>query len=134
MDPKEKEQKRERRHKRTKAKIKGTKKVPRLSIYRSNKHIYAQLIDDKKGETLAQANDQQLEEADLEIDKSKFKEKFRDPKKAQKTFRAYQVGKLLAKRGVEKDIEEIKFDRSGYKYHGRVKALAEGAREGRLEF
>jgi large subunit ribosomal protein L18 len=133
MDPKEKELKRKRRHKRTRARIKGTKEVPRLSIYRSNKHIYAQLIDDQMGETLSQASDQELEESEIEIDESKFKENFRDPEQAQKTFQAYKVGKLLAQRAAKQDIAEVKFDRSGYKYHGRVKALAEGAREAGLE-
>lgn len=134
MDPKQKDLKRKRRHKRTRAKIKGTKAVPRLSLYRSNKHIYAQLINDRNGETLTQAKDQELKKVKLEVSKENFEEKFRDSKQASKTFQAYKVGRLLGQRAKEENIKEVKFDRSGYEYHGRVKALAEGAREAGLEF
>ncbi len=111
---------RKRRHRRIRSKIQGTKEKPRLSVYRSLKHIYAQLIDDDTGETLASAKD---------IDVKKNIDG--DQRKVQLAF---ETGKLLAERASEKGIDEVVFDRGGYKYHGRVKALAEGAREGGLSF
>ena len=111
------ENKRLKRHKRIRAKIKGTAKLSRLCVFRSNKHIYGQLIDDEKGKTLLMIKD-------LEIKK---------PPRT-KTAIAKEVGKLLAQKAVEKKITKVVFDRSGYKYHGRVKALAEGARQGGLKF
>lgn len=111
------ENKRLRRHKRVRAKIKGTAKVPRLCVFRSNKHIYAQLIDDEKGKVLLSAKD-------LEIKK---------PPKG-KIAVAKEVGKLLAQKAIDKKYKKVVFDRGGYKYHGRVKSLAEGAREGGLKF
>ncbi len=113
----EKQIKRYRRHRRIRAKVKGTEEIPRLCVFRSAKHIYAQLIDDEKGRTLFSASDIELKN-----------------KKMSKTEKAYQVGKLIAKKSLEKKIEKVVFDRAGYKYHGRVKALAEGAREGGLKF
>lgn len=104
----EKQQKRYRRHRRVRAKIKGTDKVPRLCVFRSTKYIYAQLINDDKSKTLASASG-----------------KLREAKK---------VGKDIAKKAAEKKIKKIVFDRGGYKYHGKVKALAEGARDGGLKF
>ena len=115
----EKQQKRYRRHKRIRAKISGTAEVPRLCVFRSNKHIYAQLVDDEKGKTLVAVSD-------LEIETKK--------KKITKKEKALEVGKLIAKKAMEKKIKKVVFDRGGYKYHGRVKALAEGAREGGLKF
>lgn len=112
-----KQEKRYRRHKRVRAKIFGTGKIPRFCVFRSSSHIYAQLINDEKGKTLVAA-------CDLEIKKRKNK----------KTTLAVQVGKLIAKKAAEKKINKVVFDRGGYKYHGRVKALAEGAREGGLKF
>lgn len=125
----QKQEKRERRHKRVRAKIKGTVKLPRLCVFRSNKHIYAQLIDDEKSHTLASASD-------LELKKFKTKKKKQKDQKnlTPKVMIAYEVGKLIAKKATEKKIEKVVFDRGGYKYHGRVKALAEGAREGGLKF
>lgn len=115
-------EKKQTRHKRVRARIKGTIKIPRLCVFRSNKHIYAQLIDDEKGKTLIIASD-------IEI---KLKGK------KQKSKLANEVGRLLAKKAknlpVGRQIDKIVFDRGGYKYHGRVKALAEGAREGGLKF
>jgi len=115
-----------RRHKRIRAKVRGTSKIPRLCVFRSNKHIYGQLIDDEKGKTI-------LSSSDFELKKSKIK--------SQKLKIAHEVGKLLAKKAIDlpvgksgKKIEKIVFDRGGYKYHGRVRALAEGAREGGLKF
>ena len=120
----DKQLKRRRRHKRVRAKIKGTTKIPRLCVFRSNKHIYAQLIDDEKGKTFISASD-------LDLKKSKTK-----PKKelTGKAVIAYRVGQILAQKAIEKKLEKIVFDRGGYKYHGRIKALADGAREGGLKF
>jgi large subunit ribosomal protein L18 len=107
-----------RRHKRVRKKIRGTAARPRLSVYRSNVGIYAQLVDDDKGQTLAHASWREL------------------PKtfKGSKTAQANEVGKLLAKAAKEAKVDSCVFDRGGYLYHGRVKALAEGAREGGLTF
>lgn len=124
MRTKTKKEKRYRRHKRVRAKVKGTLEVPRLCVFRSNKHIYAQLINDEKGQTIIGASD-------LELKKRKTK----TPKKLKgKVGLAFEVGKLIAKKAKEKKIKKVVFDRAGYKYQGRVKALAEGAREGGLEF
>jgi len=125
----DKKLKRRKRHRRVRAKIKGTNRIPRLCIFRSNKHIYAQLIDDEKGHTLVSASD-------LDIGKSKVKSPKLKVKKelTGKAAVAYRVGQILAKKAMEKKFEKIVFDRGGYKYHGRVKALADGAREGGLKF
>jgi len=104
----EKQIKKQRRHKRVRAKIKGTNDVPRLCVFRSNKYIYAQIIDDEKGKTLASV-------------KSKLKN-------------ADKTGKDIAKKAIDQKIKKIVFDRGGYKYHGHVKALAEGACEAGLKF
>ena len=114
-----KREKRYRRHRRVRAKISGTKEVPRLCVFRSNKHIYAQLINDENKKTILSAND-------LEIKGKK--------EKKTKTQISLEVGKLLAQKAKEKDIKKVVFDRGGYRYHGRVKSLAEGAREGGLNF
>ncbi len=118
MERGEKLEARKRRHKRIRKKIFGTAKIPRLCVFRSNKHIYAQLIDDEKGHTLISASDLEIK---LE-------------KKLTKVEKSKEVGKLIAKKAKEVGIERVVFDRGGYKYHGRVKALAEGAREGGLKF
>lgn len=118
MKKKEKLEKIERRKKRVRAKILGKKDRPRLSVFKSLKHIYCQLIDDERGETLVSASDLEL----------KLK------KKMKKVEIAKEVGKLIAKKAKELKIEKVVFDRGAYKYHGRVKALAEGAREGGLKF
>lgn len=101
------------------AKVKGTAERPRLSVYRSNKEIYAQLIDDLNGHTLAYAASS---EGDLAGNKGTKVEKSK------------KVGEALAKRAKDAGIESVVFDRGGYLYHGRVKALADGAREGGLKF
>ena len=123
--------KRQRRHKRIRARIRGTATVPRLCVFRSNKHVYGQLIDDEKGKTL-------IAVSDSEIRRKKTQKK---TQKNPKIEIAQEVGKLLAKKAIDlpagkagKKIEKIVFDRGGYKYHGRIKALAEGAREGGLKF
>ena len=109
---------RERRHVRVRTKISGTAERPRLCMYRSNKNIYAQIIDDVAGTTLVQASTM-----DKEV-KTKYSNK----------EAAKEVGTLIAKRAIDKKIKTVVFDRSGYIYHGVVKALAEAAREGGLEF
>ena len=106
------------RHARVRKKISGTAARPRLNVFRSAKHIYAQLIDDGKGVTLATASSV---EKDFGMNGGN--------KEAAK-----KVGELVAKRAAEKGITEVVFDRGGYIYHGRVKELAEGAREGGLKF
>jgi large subunit ribosomal protein L18 len=105
---------------RIRKKIKGTAEVPRLAVYRSNKQIYVQLIDDLKGVTLLSASSKEKEIAS----KTGIK----------KTEQALLVGKHLAVKCKEKGIENVVFDRSGNKYHGRVKSLADAAREGGLKF
>ena len=109
------------RHKRVRGKIKGSKETPRLSVYRTLTHIYAQLIDDVKGITLVTAStlDKELKGTFEGMDK-----------KAQ----AFAVGELLAKKAKAKKIETVVFDRGGYLYTGRVANLADGARKGGLEF
>lgn len=109
-------EKRIKRHRRVRAKIIGSTEKPRLCVFRSNNHIYGQLIDDSKGVTIVSASD-------IEVGK-----------KDKKTSLSKEVGLLLAKRAMEKNISQIVFDRGGYQYHGRVKALAEGAREAGLKF
>lgn len=99
--------------------VNGTIDRPRLSVFRSNTDIYAQLIDDLAGHTIAAASSREKGIAD---------------KKANKTEKAKMVGQLIAERAKETGIESVTFDRSGYLYHGRVKALAEAAREGGLKF
>ena len=105
------------RRKRVRAKISGTAACPRLSVYRSLNHIYAQLVDDANGVTLAAAA---TVEKEFEYGGNKEAAK--------------AIGKLIAERAIEKGITTVVFDRSGYLYHGRVKELAEGAREGGLQF
>lgn len=113
-----KTQKRIRRQNRTRGKIIGTQTKPRLSVFRSNRHVTAQLINDEENKSLLQINDLKLEK------KNKLK----------KTEIAFNLGKFLAESAKKKGIERVVFDRGGYKYHGRVKAVAEGAREGGLQF
>ncbi|MBE9389044.1 50S ribosomal protein L18 [Vagococcus salmoninarum] len=108
---------RQKRHGRVRAKISGTAECPRLNVFRSNKNIYAQLIDDVAGVTLASAST-----LDKEISGGT------------KTETASAVGALVAKKATEKGIKEVVFDRGGYLYHGRVAALATAARENGLEF
>jgi large subunit ribosomal protein L18 len=110
---------RKKRHARVRSKLSGTAARPRLNVFRSSKHIYAQLIDDVSGVTLASASTLDKEiglESTGNVDA------------------AVKVGELVAKRAVEKGIKAVVFDRGGYLYHGRVKALADAARENGLEF
>ncbi len=110
-----------RRHNRVRQKVGGTDSRPRLCVFRSLNHIYAQVVDDVQGYTLVAAST-------LDAD---FKN---DTKKKNKTGEAELVGTLLAKRAVDKGISQVAFDRGGFKYQGRVKALAEAARKGGLKF
>jgi large subunit ribosomal protein L18 len=110
---------RKKRHARVRAKLSGTAARPRLNVFRSNKNIYAQLIDDVNGVTLASAST-----LDKEV----------NVESASNTDAAVKVGELVAKRAVEKGVKSVVFDRGGYLYHGRVKALADAARENGLEF
>ncbi|WP_342047132.1 50S ribosomal protein L18 [Bacillus sp. OTU530] len=110
---------RKKRHARVRTKLSGTAGRPRLNVFRSNQHIYAQVIDDVNGVTLASAST---------LDKEFSLEGTGNVAAAQK------VGELVAKRAVEKGVGEVVFDRGGYLYHGRVKALAEAAREAGLQF
>ncbi|WP_373894611.1 50S ribosomal protein L18 [Virgibacillus natechei] len=110
---------RKRRHARVRDKVVGTEARPRLNVHRSNKHIYVQLIDDKVGNTVASASTNDNEfgaEAQANIESAK------------------QVGEMIAKRAQDKGYKSVVFDRGGYLYHGRVKALADAAREAGLEF
>ncbi|MFH1225876.1 MAG: 50S ribosomal protein L18 [bacterium] len=111
-----KNQKRFRRQGRIRSRISGTAECPRLSVFRGLKHIYAQLIDDETGRTLASARDGEIK------------------KPGPKAETALAVGKLLAEKALAKQIKQAVFDRGGRRYHGRVKAIAEGARAGGLKF
>ncbi|MDQ0999870.1 large subunit ribosomal protein L18 [Neobacillus niacini] len=110
---------RKKRHARVRAKLSGTAARPRLNVFRSNKHLYAQLIDDMSGTTLASASTM---EKDLNLESTSNIEA------------AKLVGELVAKRAVEKGITAVVFDRGGYLYHGRIQALADAARENGLQF
>jgi len=100
-------------------KIRGSEEQPRLNVFRSNKQIYAQIINDQKGVTVVSASSREKELAEKKITKSE---------------QAKEVGKMVAEKAKEAGIEKVVFDRNGYLYHGRIKSLAEGAREGGLKF
>ncbi len=118
-----KQQKRIRRHKKIRARIHGTQARPRLCVFRSNQHIYAQLIDDDKAEVLLSVSDKEI------------KGPRGYPKgKINKSDIAKEVGKMIAQKAIEKKMEKVVFDRSGLVFHGRIKSLADGAREGGLKF
>ena len=129
-----KQEKRYRRQKRVRAKIFGTKEKPRLCVFRSNKHISAQLIDDKKGYTLVVASDLEIKKPKIQDKKTVLEKDNKEDKRSGKVALAYQVGRLIAEKADKKKITKVVFDRGGYKYHGRVKSLAEGARKGGLRF
>lgn len=106
-----------RRLKKVRGKLSLNKGIPRLSIFRSNQHVWAQIINDKYGKTIVSASTKSLKN-----------------QKAAKIEKAVEVGKAIAKLALEKNIRLVRFDRGSYRYHGRVKALAEAAREGGLKF
>lgn len=123
-----KTEKRKRRHRKCRLKISNNKdNRPRLCVFRSNKHIYAQIIDDNSGKTLFSANDFELKKETISALK-------KEKKMTTKNVVSYCVGKLIAQKAKDLKNKKIVFDRAGYKYHGRIKALADGAREGGLEF
>ncbi len=107
--------KRQKIHKKIRMKINGTANRPRLCVFKSANHIYAQLINDENGKVLVATSDLKI-------------------KKGKKTDHAIEVGKLIAKQALAKKIEKVVFDRGGFVFHGRVKAVAQGAREGGLKF
>jgi large subunit ribosomal protein L18 len=113
---------RKRRHVRVRAKVSGTKQRPRLNVFRSSAHIYAQLIDDTQGHTIVAASD--LDDEVLQM----------AGEGAAKIARAKAVGQMIAQRAKAAGIEAVVFDRGGFLYHGRVQAVAEGARESGLQF
>ncbi len=141
----EKQLKKTKRQRKIRAKfLRGIIK-PRICVFKSNKHLYAQIIDDNSQQTLAAASDGEIKPEKLKMKNSKQELKSTEniaikgkdePKEflSKKIEIARELGKLLAKKAVEKDIKEVFFDRRGYKYHGIVKALADGAREGGLKF
>ncbi|MFA5029659.1 MAG: 50S ribosomal protein L18 [Patescibacteria group bacterium] len=112
---KQKNQTKIRRKARIRAKIKGTSERPRLSVYRSLEHLYVQLVDDTKGRTLVSASDKEVKGGKT------------------KTAQAYELGKLVAQKAAGQKITVVVFDKGAFKYHGRVKALADGAREAGLK-
>ncbi|OGZ70244.1 MAG: 50S ribosomal protein L18 [Candidatus Staskawiczbacteria bacterium RIFCSPHIGHO2_12_FULL_38_11] len=112
----EKQLRRQRIHTKIRSKMSGTKACPRLCVFKSGKHIYAQLIDDENGKVLLAISDV----------KSKAK--------VNKVHHSLEVGKLIAKEALAKKIEKVVFDRGGFVFHGRIKAVADGAREGGLKF
>ena len=113
-----KNDKRIRRHKKIRMNMNGTKDRPRLFVFRSNQHIYAQLVDDDNAKILVSISDRDL----------------KGSKGEKKSDMAKEVGKLIAKKAAESKIEKVVFDRGGILFHGRIKALADGAREGGLKF
>jgi len=113
----EKQLKSERRHKRLRAKVRGTEERPRLSVFRSNRGVYLQLINDLTGRTLVSICSRELKVS-----------------KQTKVEAANELGKALAAKALERNIRQAVFDRGGFKYHGRIKAVADGAREGGLQF
>jgi large subunit ribosomal protein L18 len=122
MSQKSKLESRKIRHRSLRKRLQGTAERPRLVVFRSARHIYAQVIDDLARKTLVGASDLQKKEAAVAKDKAK------------KIDRAKEVGKAVAKLCLDKGISKVVFDRGGYKYHGRVSAVAAGAREGGLQF
>lgn len=116
-------------------KIRGTKDRPRLSVFRSNKAIYAQIIDDNQGKTLVAASEQEINKETKKPGKGRHSDpRGKQENKRTKTERAGMVGEVLAKKALKKGIKKIVLDRGRCRYHGRVKALAEGARKGGLKF
>ena len=117
MVKKTKQFKRQMRHKRVRAKIRGTSEKPRFSVFKSNSHLYVQFINDSEGKTILAVSDKEI--------KTKGKTK---------QVLSYEIGKLAAKKAADKNISNVVFDRSGYKFHGIILELARGAREGGLKF
>ncbi|MDA3802791.1 MAG: 50S ribosomal protein L18 [Patescibacteria group bacterium] len=114
---KEKQKRNKRRHNKVRTRVSGTPEKPRFNVYRSNKGMYVQLIDDLSGKTLVSADSKEIK-GDM----------------SGKVAVSFEMGKMLAEKAKKKDITKVVFDRGSYNYHGRVKAVAEGAREGGLDF
>lgn len=126
-----KQLKRLRRHKKIRIIMHGTKERPRLCVFRSLSHIYAQLIDDDTAKVLASASDKEVK---IGKTVSSTKEEGKDEKMSRKVSVAFETGKLIAKKAQAEKIETVVFDRRGTIFHGRIKALADGARDGGLKF
>lgn len=130
---KEKRQKRVRRKIRVRAKIEGTAERPRCSVFRSSRYLYVQFINDQIGRTILAASDQDL--GKVKVGKrQRLVGKKEAGELSAKLNIAFKIGELAAKKAAEKGIKEIVFDRGGYRYHGRVKSLADGLRSGGLKF
>jgi large subunit ribosomal protein L18 len=123
-DTSRKKQSRKKRHRSLRKRVEGTAERPRLAVFRSTRHIYAQVIDDLQQKTLAGTSDLAFDAAASQDDKND----------KDKKVVAKKVGAAIAKKCLEKGIDKVVFDRAGFKYHGRVSALAEGAREAGLKF
>ena len=119
MDTKKKRLNKQRRHKRVRATIKGTSERPRVSVFKSNKHVFVQFIDDEAGKTV-------LSSKVVANKKSKIR--------GTKTDKATKIGEMLAEKAKEAGIKEVVFDRGGFEYHGRIKAVADGLRKGGIKF
>ena len=111
-------EKRKIRHRRIRSKVKGTSTIPRLSVFRSNQYFYGSIVNDDLGETILSVNDKESKKA----------------RGKTKTELAYEAGVIIGEKAKKKKIKKVVFDRSGYKFHGRVGAFAQGARKGGLEF
>ena len=122
MNSEDKVLKRKRRHRRVRNKIVGTTERPRLVVFRSTKHIYAQIIDDSQGRTLVAASSAKLGSTKSE------------DKAGRKTVAAREVGRIIAEAAKQQGVQKVAFDRAGYLYHGRIAALADSARKNGLEF
>lgn len=109
------------RHKKIRKRLVGTLQCPRLAVFKSGKHIYVQLIDDTKHQTLASSSDLKIKDG-------------QKVNRAQKMSKAYEVGKILAEKALKLKVKKVVFDRGGFLYHGRIAQLAKGAREGGLKF
>lgn len=118
MDTKKKQQNRQRRHSRIRARIYGTKERPRVSVFKSNKHIFIQFVDDQLGKTIVSSEI-------VSSGKTKIK--------GTKTDKAKKIGEMLAEKAKEAGVKNAVFDRGGFKYHGRVKAVADGLRKGGIK-
>lgn len=116
--PRTKQEQRSRRRRRIRARVSGTGERPRLAVFKSHKHLYAQLIDDERGMTLAAVSDSDLAAGSAHAPRE----------------RAHKIGELIAAKGAEKKIAQVVFDRSGYQYSGKIRELADGARAGGLKF
>jgi len=120
----DKNQARLRRQRRVRAKVRGTVERPRLSVYRSLDHIYAQLIDDTNGKTIASASDADVKKGDIKD----------AGERSAKILASFAVGQIVAERAIKAGIKSVVFDRNGFPYIGRIAAVADGAREGGLQF